>query len=264
MGVDWTALEDAIRKSALRQAREVITGHPDHVFYAVALDGVSTEPSDRIDLPVLALNSEQALARDLALAAVDQGPVVHDDGGPASFADTELPADGPDSALDGSDLPDDEDSEDFDPDFDAEFEDEFDEDLDVDADFETGGFYSARWNAPDWHWCSMELFDESACELWSQALTAVAEKHGWEPTMRRYYQMLVSVAQDLGRELATGRNADLIAYVSDEDHAEVLLRRCLTPGQLAKHFPDLAAVEAPASAGTDPAGAEPAQETVQR
>ena len=74
MGVDWTALEEAIRKSALRQAKEIIDNHPGHVFYAVALDGVSTEPAARMELPVLALNSEQALRRDLRLDAP-----VHDE-----------------------------------------------------------------------------------------------------------------------------------------------------------------------------------------
>lgn len=189
MGVDWTALEEAIRKSALRQAREVIDSHPEHVFYAVALDGVSTEPSDHIDLPVLALNSEQALARDLALAAVDMAPVGDDD-------------------LDG-----------------------------VEPVEES--FYSTKWNPPEWHWCSMDLFDDSATELWGEALTQVAKTHGWEPTIRRYYELLFRVTESLGRELAVGRNAELIAYVSDEDHADKILRRCLTPEQLQRHFPEL-------------------------
>lgn len=193
MGVDWTALEEAIRKSALRQAREVIDHHPDHVFYAVALDGVSTEPADAIELPVLALNSEQALERDLSLAQHDQAPVV----------------------VDGED--------------------------DDDVEPVEESFYSTRWNPPEWHWCSMELFDESAANLWSAALTQVAEKHGWEPTIRRYYEMLCSVTESLGRELATGKHAELIAYVSDEDHADKILRRCLTPEQLQRHFPELAA-----------------------
>lgn len=188
MGVDWTALEEAIRKSALRQAREVIDHHPDDVFYAVALDGVSTEPSDRIELPVLALNSEQALQRDLTLAELDQAPVL-------------------------------EDEDDVEP---------------VEE-----SFYSTKWNPPEWHWCSMELFDESAADLWSTALTQVAQKHGWEATIRRYYEMLFSITESLGRELATGRNSELIAYVSDEDHADKILRRCLTPAQLQRHFPEL-------------------------
>ncbi|MEE1619842.1 DUF4303 domain-containing protein [Zafaria sp. J156] len=189
MGVDWTALEEAIRRSALRQAREVIDHHPGHVFYAVALDGVSTEPAEKIELPVLALNSEQALARDLALAEADQAPVdvSEDDVEPAEES-----------------------------------------------------FYSRRWNPPDWHWCSMELFDESATELWSQALTNVALHHGWEPTIRRYYEMLLSVTASLGPELATGRNSELVCYLSDEDHADKILRRCLSDEQLRRHFPELA------------------------
>lgn len=241
MGVDWAALEEAIHKSALRQARDVIDKHPDHVFYVVALDGVSAEESDRVDLPVLALNSEQALARDLAIAAA-AADAADDDGD-----DSELEEDGegPDPLLEWNDAPAGahDDDEDIDTDDHGLDDDEFDDDMDDididDVDEHGESFYSTRWNPPDWHWCSMELFDESATELWSQALTRVAQSQGWEATIRRYYEMLVSVTARLREELAVGRNADLIAYLSDEEHADQILRRCLTPEQLDRHFPEL-------------------------
>lgn len=230
MGVDWAALEEAIRVSALRQAEEIITHHPDHVFYAIALDGVSTEPSERIELPVLALNSEQALLRDLAIAqGQDEAEAGAVSGGDEeeAYADTES---APDDDDDDGDESDDENEEDLDDGF---------EDI-GDLDAEDEGFYSTKWNPPDWHWCSVELFDESASELWSQALTSVSEKAGWETTIKRYYEMLISVMESLRKELAVGKNADLVAYLSDEDHADRILRRCLTQDQLAKHFPELA------------------------
>ncbi|GAA4374434.1 DUF4303 domain-containing protein [Paeniglutamicibacter cryotolerans] len=228
MGVDWEALEEAIRVSALRQAEEIITHHPDHVFYAIALDGVSAEPSERIELPVLALNSEQALQRDLAVAQARdeaEASVVNDvDEDDEPYADEEPVA---------------EDEEDLEEGGEEDIDTEFEDIGDLDADDE--GFYSTKWNPPDWHWCSLELFDESASELWAQALTAVSEKSGWEPTIRRYYQMLISVMESLRKELAVGRNAEMVAYLSDEDHADQILRRCLTQDQLKKHFPELAA-----------------------
>lgn len=244
MGVDWTALEEAIRRSALRQARDVIEHHPDHVFYAVALDGVSTEPSGRVELPVLALNSEQALTRDRGpvevadLVADEPEEVVEDGEGPDPL-NLGTDVDEASAATDADDEDDDdEESDDDDFDIDGELErlEEEGEATETDS-----SYYSARWNPPDWHWCSMELFDESAAELWSQALTRVAESAGWEPTLRRFYELLLSVTTSLREELAVGRNADIVVYLSDDDHADALLRRCLTPEQLSRHFPDLVA-----------------------
>ncbi|WP_345154344.1 hypothetical protein [Arthrobacter ginkgonis] len=267
MGVDWAALEEAIRKSALRQAKEIIDNHPGDVFYAVALDGVSTEPAARIELPVLALNSEQALRRDLRLNA----PVPEDEpepaGDPAPAEDTRggFSEDGSDFQSELHDVvvsgTEDIILHEAGPEAEAEAEegnvdasaaeedtesldDLLGEDLEEEPAEDGSNFYSTRWNPPEWHWCSMELFDESASELWSEALTSVARRHGWEETVRRYYRMLVSITIDVGRELAVGRNSNLIAYVSDEDHADQLLRACLTPEQLATHFPDLAALPA--------------------
>ncbi len=240
MGVDWTALEEAIRRSALRQARDVIEHHPDHVFYAVAFDGVSTEPSGRVELPVLALNSEQALVRD-------RGPVEEADHVVDEPVEYQEDGEGPDPLNLGND---DDDDRDDDDQPDEESDDDDDDGFDVDGELQRleeegqatetdSSYYSARWNPPDWHWCSMELFDESAAELWSQALTRVAETAGWEPTIRRYYEVLLSVIASLRAELAEGPNADIVAFVSDDDHADALLRRCLTPEQLSRHFPDL-------------------------
>ena len=262
MGVDWAALEEAIRKSALRQAREIIDNHPGDVFYAVALDGVSTEPAARIELPVLALNSEQALRRDLRLDAPVRDDEPEPAGDPAPEEDTRggFSEDGSDFqselhevVVSGSEdiilheAGPEADMEEANADASAAEEDAeslddlIGEDVGEEPAEDGSSFYSTRWNPPEWHWCSMELFDESASELWSEALTSVARRHGWEETIRRYYKMLVSITIDLGRELAVGRNANLIAYVSDEDHADQLLRACLSPEQLATHFPDLAA-----------------------
>ncbi len=242
MGVDWTALEEAIRRSALRQARDVIEHHPDHVFYAVALDGVSTEPSGRVELPVLALNSEQALTRD-------RGPVEEADLIDDEPEEVEEDGEGPDPLNLGTDAdaatPDDDSDDD-----EAAVDDDEDDGFDIDGELTRleqegeateadSSYYSARWNPPDWHWCSMELFDESAAELWSDALTRVAESAGWEPTIRRFYEVLLSVTASLRGELAQGPNVDIVVYVSDDDHADALLRRCLTPEQLSRHFPDL-------------------------
>ncbi len=240
MGVDWTALEEAIRVSALRQAEEIIEHHPNEVFYAIALDGVSADETDHLDLPVLALNSLQALARKQK--EEDQEEVVpvddFDDDEDEGFEER---PDAEDAEGSGRVYGHDEDDDDEEPD------DGDDEDIDailrdleaMDA-VEDGGFYSSKWNPPDWFWCSIELFDESAGDLWSQALTSVAKHHGWDETNRLYYEMLIRVTDSLRQSLAVGRNADLVVYLSDEEHADRILRRCLTQDQLAKHFPELA------------------------
>ncbi|MFF5793374.1 hypothetical protein ACFY5D_15120 [Paeniglutamicibacter sp. NPDC012692] len=237
MGVDWTALEEAIRVSALRQAEEIIDRHPNEVFYAVALDGVSADETDHLDLPVLALNSLQALARKQK-EEEDEEVVVEDD-----FDDDEDEGfeERPDAEDDGSgrEYEDDED-EDEDDEEDEEDLDDVLKELEAMNSVEEQGFYSSKWNPPDWFWCSIELFDDSATELWSQALTSVAKHHGWEETNRLYYEMLIRVTDSLRQALAVGRNADMVVYLSDEEHADRILRRCLTQDQLAKHFPELA------------------------
>ncbi|MGP5727049.1 DUF4303 domain-containing protein [Arthrobacter rhombi] len=220
----------------------MIERHPDHVFYALALSGVSTDPAEPIELPVLALNSEQALDRD--------GDSVEEDfGGGDEPEEVEEDGDGPDPLNIGDDPSDDAQDSTDDSEEDTENDDDADG-FDVDGELaqleaegeaaESGAsYYSARWNPPEWHWCSMELFDESAAELWREALTRVAESNGWEETIRRYYELLLAVIDDLRVELAHGPNADIVAYVADDDHADALLRRSLTPEQLSRHFPDL-------------------------
>ena len=242
MGVDWTALEEAIRVSALRQAEEIIDRHPNEVFYAIALDGVTADETDHIDLPVLALNTIQALER-IAKEEEDEEIVPVED-----FDEDEEEGyeERPDADDDGSDRDPHQDSS-HGHDDDEEDSDEDDIDLDeILRDLEAmnraqeEGFYSSKWNPPDWHWCSIELFDDSASDLWSQALTSVAKHHGWETTNRLYYEMLIRVTDSLRHALATGRNADMVVYLSDDEHADEILRRCLTGDQLAKHFPELA------------------------
>ena len=235
MGVDWTALEEAIRVSALRQAEEIIDRHPNEVFYAVALDGVSADETDHLDLPVLALNSLQALARKQK-AEEDEAVVVEDDFDDDEDEGFEERADADDDGS-GREYDDEDDEEDEEDDEDI---DDVLKDLEAMDSVDDQGFYSSKWNPPDWFWCSIELFDDSASDLWSQALTSVAKHHGWEETNRLYYEMLIRVTDSLREALAVGRNADLVAYLSDEEHADRILRRCLTQDQLAKHFPELA------------------------
>jgi hypothetical protein len=247
MGVDWTALEEAIRVSALRQAEEIIDHHPDEVFYAIALDGVNADETDHIDLPVLALNSVEALTRALSdnVEEPDEDDFDDEDEG-EDFEER------PDADDDGSDrdvhLHDNDEnvSDDDDDDVDTS-EDDDDEDIDaVLKEFDAlasdaeEGYYSSKWNPSDWQWSPIELFDESAASLWSQALTDVAKDHGWEKTNRLYYEMLIRVTESLRTTLAVDRNSDVVVYLSDEEHGDALLRRCLTDAQLAKHFPELA------------------------
>lgn len=240
--------------SALRQAEEIIHRHPDEVFYAIALDGVTADETDHIDLPVLALNSEEALTRAFG---DDEDEALEED-----FDDEDEEEDfeeRPDADDDGSDRDvhlhdndrtddsdDDDDDEDDDDDV-ATDEDDDGEDIDavlkefdaLTSDAEQG-YYSSKWNPADWQWSPIELFDESATALWSQALSNVARDHGWEKTNRLYYEMLIRITESLRTALATGRNADVVVFLSDEEHGDALLRRCLTEAQLAKHFPELA------------------------
>lgn len=235
--------------SALRQAEEIIHRHPDEVFYAIALDGVSADETDHIDLPVLALNSEEALTRAFAGGDDEGVDEDFDDEDEEEYFEERADADddGSDRDVhlhDGEATDSDDDDEDDDV---ATDEDEDDEDIDavlkefdaLTSDAEQG-YYSSKWNPADWQWSPIELFDESASVLWSQALTSVAKDHGWEKTNRLYYEMLIRVTESLRNALATGRNADVVVYLSDEEHGDALLRRCLTESQLAKHFPELA------------------------
>ncbi len=251
MGVDWTALEEAIRVAALRHAAEVISGHPDQVFYAIALHGVSTEESDSIAMPLLALNSVQALARDRATDSreqlVERGEDVDE---PDDYEDRPNADDL--NSLEPEPLVIDEDSlviSDAEHDDESEDDDESDdgEDLDavlasIEADLDEDdaeSFYSDKWEPSDWHWSSIDLCEEPAAGIWSEALTDLASRDGWESTIKRYYGCLVSVAHSLRNELNTKTSVDLVSYVADEDHAEKLLRLCLTDQQLAQHFPQL-------------------------
>ncbi len=217
------------------------------MFYAVALDGVSADETDHIDLPVLALNSEQALTRSLAGDDEENDEEDFDDEDEEEYFEERADADD-----DGSDRDlnrDDNNSNSDDDDDEGEATDEDDDDEDIDAvlkEFDAlasgaeQGYYSSKWNPADWQWSPIELFDESATELWSQALTNVAKDHGWEKTNRLYYEMLIRVTESLRNTLAKGRNKDMVVYLSDDDHGDALLRRCLTEAQLAKHFPELA------------------------
>lgn len=217
------------------------------MFYAVALDGVSADETDHIDLPVLALNSEQALTRSLAGDDEENDEEDFDDEDEEEYFEERADADDDGSDRDlnrGNSNSDDDDEDD-----EGEATDEDDDDEDIDAvlkEFDAlasgaeQGYYSSKWNPADWQWSPIELFDESATELWSQALTNVAKDHGWEKTNRLYYEMLIRVTESLRNTLAKGRNKDMVVYLSDDDHGDALLRRCLTEAQLAKHFPELA------------------------
>lgn len=251
MGVDWTALEEAIRVTALRHAAEVIAGHPDQDFYAIALHGVSTEESETIAMPLLALNSVQALERDRLTESreqlVERG---EDTDEPADYEDR------PDAEGDGSLGPEtvtleedsllisDSEDEDDEPEDD---EDSDGEDLDdvlasLEADLEEDdaeSFYSDKWEPSDWHWSSIDLCEDPAATLWSDAMTGLAAREGWEPTIKRYYHTLVAVARSLREELNERTKVDLVAYVADEEHAEKLLQLCLTDKQLSTYFPQL-------------------------
>ncbi|APF40573.1 DUF4303 domain-containing protein [Neomicrococcus aestuarii] len=195
MGLDWNALENAMRASVIRHAREVIDDHPEHTFYAIALHGVPTEPAETIEMPVLAMNSEEAYARDHreaeALSALEDPRI---------------------------------------------------EDLDTALE-EISGYYSERWDCSGWHWCAMELAGEEAASIWQRGLSEMIAKDGWSETIRTYYALMVRVIQDVTAELAVGKNQALIGFVADDDHAETLLKRCLTPEQLEQHFPDLVTAE---------------------
>ena len=224
--------------SALRHAAEIIEQHPNHDFYAIALHGVSSEESESIDMPLLALNSVQALERDRLTETrelmVVRGEDVDDDEDYEDRADAD----------EYSGASDDE-TDDFDED--VELEDADAEDLDqvlqaLEADLEAeddDGFYSDKWEPSDWHWSSIELIEDVAAEVWSDALRALAAREGWSQTIRTYYRTMVKVAIGLRDELNARTKVDLVTYVADDDHAEALLKLCLTPQQLTEHFPDI-------------------------
>ncbi|GAA3702141.1 hypothetical protein GCM10022377_14740 [Zhihengliuella alba] len=113
----------------------------------------------------------------------------------------------------------------------------------VDEDFDDGsGYYSRRWDPTDWHWCSMDLFDDAHAEAWNERLAAAVVELGWEAAARKYYRVLIDAVVAARDELARKR-IPLVAFVADSDHADELLRRCLTPEQLERHFPDLEPLE---------------------
>lgn len=232
MGLDWTALQQGLRRTAYREASTVIGAHPDHRFYGVALHGVPTAEDAELVLPVLALNSEEAFLRDLA---EDEAPAPVEEEEP----EERFEEDAPEEPLDGSD-PVDEDERDLPQ---AEDEDELDADpedeADVDTDDGAGGFYSRRWDPTDWHWNAVDLVEEAAAGVWEQALAAEVEAQGWEPTVYRFYELMVAVIRDVGEDLQRETGRELVCFVADDDHAERLLRACLSSRQLAENFPEL-------------------------
>ena len=50
---------------------------------------------------------------------------------------------------------------------------------------------------------------------------------------------MVRVAIGLRDALNKRTKLDMVTYVADDDHAETLLKLCLTPEQLSEHFPDI-------------------------
>ncbi|MCO1338271.1 hypothetical protein BJH93_05080 [Kocuria polaris] len=266
MELDWNLLEREIRSAAVRIAREVVSEHPGQTFYGLALEVTATAPDaadvaadEPLRLPVLALNSEQALDRDLSdeerqlraydqelAAGVDAEPVVAD-----LAADADGTADDDDELDDAGEPVDAEGADPLGADelADAEGEPEALEDDDVVLDpleapvEEGGGFYSRRWDASSWHWCSMDLFDDDHVEAWNERLNQAAAEHGWENTVRQYYRTLIAAVIGVRQELDRKR-LHLVAFVSDEDHAEKLLQKCLTEEQLQEHFPELMNLDA--------------------
>lgn len=176
MALDWMDFEEELFNSCVTQAQEIISRHPDHTFYAVALDGLYGEETGAVTLPALALNSEQAYARD---------------------------------------YPDDTET----------------------------GLLSPRWNAPDWHWCGLDIFDDDAAAAWEARLTEEAGRIGWEALEQDIFALLVRVCHRLRAELAVGRHEKLVVFVGDGDFEEELLRACLSEHDLALHFPDILSAE---------------------
>ncbi|MBG6084049.1 DUF4303 domain-containing protein [Zhihengliuella flava] len=206
MELDWNLLECEIRSAAARIAGEVISDHPSQTFYGLALEVTATAP-------------------DAAGASADE------------------PLRLPVLALNSEEA------------FGRDLDDEarqvlaHDQAVDDDADFSeldepqvSDGFYSPRWDASSWHWCSMDLFDDDHAEAWNDRLNAAAAEHGWEDTVRRYYRCLIAAVIAVRKELDRHR-VHLVAFVSDEEHAEKLLLRCLTHEQLSQHFPELLDLE---------------------
>lgn len=232
MGLDWTALEQGLHRVAREKAAAIIGDHPTESFYALALHGVPTQEDEALVLPVLGLNSEQALARIVAEeAAAGRPPSQEED-----EVDEEEGGDWVDPPLDGSDPPEeteDEDSDDV-------SDDEPDEDSDADADEDGGGFYSRRWDPTEWHWNSVDLVSEEAQGIWERNFAAEVQRQGWEATALKYYELMVRVVNALREELAS-EGTHLVCFVADDDHAERLLRASLTAEQLGEHFPELAA-----------------------
>lgn len=246
MGVDWIALEEAIRVAALRHAAEVIAEHPEQNFYAIALHGVSTTESENISMPLLALNSVEALERDRQSESreqlVERGEDLDEDADYEDRSDAQS-----EEQLRGEGLMDSDNEQDDESEQSADDSDEDTEDLDqvleaIEADLEADdndSFYSDKWEPSDWHWSSIELCQDPAAQIWSDAMTEQATEEGWENTIKRYYHALVAVAHSIREELNERTKVDLVAYVADDDHAEKLLELCLTPQQLDEHFPQL-------------------------
>lgn len=240
MGLDWTALEQGLHRAAAQKAAQIIHDHAGQHFYGLALHGVPTQEDGVLVLPVLALNSEEALARDLA--DEDGGPSVADED---DAVGEEEGGDWVEPPLDGSDPPErDDDTEDPQADgetaeADGDAADGEEPDVDVDTDDTTGGFYSRRWDPTDWHWNAVDLVEEAAASVWERAFSTEVERNGWEATALRYYELMVRVTRRLRDELGAEQGGAMVCFVADDDHAERLLRACLTEQQLGAHFPEL-------------------------
>lgn len=230
MGLDWTALEQGLERTASEKAAAIMAEHAGQTFYGLALHGVPTEEDGVLVLPVLALNSEESLVRALRDEFGEEADDVDEWLSEQEWDDWVQPP------LDGSDPPDPDDDEDDEDDDESDDDDDLD---DVDADDSAGGFYSRRWDPGEWEWNAVDLVSGAASSVWEKAFEGEVAAAGWEPTALRYYELMVRVVQKVREKLAVGGGKELVCFVADDDHAERLLRASLTPEQLERHFPEL-------------------------
>jgi hypothetical protein len=97
-----------------------------------------------------------------------------------------------------------------------------------------------RWSPADWdHF--VDWLEPDRHEYWSQAVTAEAagtERH-WKSTVRRYLGVLAQACREARKTLQDSGDVDsqFVVLIDDDEEHERLIRRCLTPAEIRRWFP---------------------------
>jgi len=98
-----------------------------------------------------------------------------------------------------------------------------------------------RWSAADWEDFDVAWVPEDQAAAWQRALTAYAcsgSIEHWESTFDQFIELLVRVCRQARAELSARGIPCLVVLLDEDDQfQESMVRRILTPAEVARYFP---------------------------